>query len=242
MRGARRVDLEGARRHVTLELCEERERAEAEARDRVRRSVDAAVDDADRDVVLPEEGLIHKQMVSLNPNDNQAVRYLIGPESLRVGDNDGAIEAFQKSVHEEVGCAFGLALAKLRAEGPSADIGEALLIGFAANRYVTPMLLGESWERLDAFHRTSMAEPEWARDVIAAQADLWQTVPRGVELLRFWSAAPPVATWRRKLDEIMLRLKDLAPSSERSALVSHWSARRSEGTIRELVQTVRTAS
>ncbi len=185
---------------------------------------------------------IHKQMVSLNPNDNQGVRYLIGPESLRVGDNDGAIEAFQKSVHEEVGCAFGLALAKLRAEGPSADIGEALLIGFAANRYVAPMLLGESWERLDAFHGTSMAEPEWAHDVIDAQADLWQTVPRGAELLRFWWAARPVATWRRKLDEIMLRLKDLAPSSERSALVSDWNDRRSEETIRELVQTVRTAS
>ena len=61
-------------------------------------------------------------------------------------------------------------------------------------------------------------------------------------LLRFWWAAPTVATWRRKLDEIMLRLKDLAPSSERSALVSDWSDRRSEGTIRELVRTVRTAS
>ncbi len=86
----------------------------------------------------------------------------------------------------EVGCAFGLALAKHRAQGPAADIGEALLIGFAANRYVAPMLLGESWERLDAFHGTNMAEPEWAHDVIVAQADLWQTVPRGAALLRFW--------------------------------------------------------
>jgi tetratricopeptide (TPR) repeat protein len=185
---------------------------------------------------------IHKQMLKLNPNDNQGVRYLIGPECLRGGDDDGAIEAFQKSLHEEVGCAFGLALAKLRAHGSSAEIGEALLTGFAANRYVAPMLLGETWERLDAFHGTSMAEPEWAHDVIVAQADLWQAVARGAELLRFWWAAPPVATWRRKLDEIMLRLKDLAPSNERSALVSDWSALRSEETVRELVRTVRTAS
>ena len=104
------------------------------------------------------------------------------------------------------------------------------------------MLLGETWERLDACHGTNMAEPEWAHDVITAQADLWQTVARGAELLRFWWAAPPVATWRRKLDEIMLRLKDLAPSNERSALVSDWSALRSEETVRERVRTVRTAS
>jgi hypothetical protein len=141
-----------------------------------------------------------------------------------------------------VGCAFGLALAMLRAEGPSAGIGEALVTGFAANRYVAPMLLGESWERLDAFHGTNMAEPEWAHDVIAAQADLWQAVAHGAEMLRFWWMAPPIATWRRKLDEVMVRLRDLSASSERSALVSEWTSLRSEAAIRDLVRTVRTAS
>jgi tetratricopeptide (TPR) repeat protein len=185
---------------------------------------------------------IHKQMLKLNPNDNQGVRWLIGPECLRVGDNEGAIKAFEKCLHEEVGCAFGLALAKLRAQGPSAEIGEALVTGFAANRYVTPMLLGETWERLDAFHGTNMAEPEWAHDVIVAQADLWHAVPRGADLLRFWWMATPVASWRRKLDEIMVRLKDLPGSNVRSAVVSEWSDLRSEETIRELVRNVRTAS
>jgi len=185
---------------------------------------------------------IHKQMLRLNPNDNQGVRYLIGTEHLRVGDNDGAVKAFEKCLHEEVGCAFGLALARLRAGAPSAEIGEALVIGFGSNRYVAPMLLGEPWERLDAFHGTNMAEPEWAHDVVVAQADLWQAVPRGAELLRFWWMAPRIATWRRKLDEIMVRLKDLPVSNERSALVSDGFALRSEEAIRELVRTVRTAS
>ena len=182
---------------------------------------------------------IHKQMLLLNPNDNQGVRYLIGIECLRVGDNAGAIDAFQKYLHEEVGCAFGLALANLHAHGHSADIGEPLLTGFGANRYVAPMLLGEPWERLDAFHGSNMAEPDWAHDVIAAQADLWHAVPRGAELLRFWWDAPQIATWRRRLDEIMLRLRNLAPSSERTALASEWSALRSEETVRKLVRAVR---
>lgn len=84
----------------------------------------------------------------------------------------GAIKAFAKCAGEEVGCAFGLALARLRAFGPSADVGEPLLLGFAANRYVAPMLLGERWERLDAFRgeggpsqmafqATSLASEAW---------------------------------------------------------------------------------
>lgn len=190
----------------------------------------------------PEALAIHQQMLKLNPDDNQGVRYLIGPECVRVGDNEGAIQAFEKCLHEEVGCAFGLALAKLRAHGRSAEIGEALVTGFAANRYVAPMLLGETWERLDAFHGTNMAEPEWAHDVIVAQADLWHAVPRGAEHLRFWWMATSVANWRRKLDEIMLRLKALPASSERSGVVSEWSDLRSEETIRKLVRTVRAAS
>jgi hypothetical protein len=48
--------------------------------------------------------------------------------------------------------------------------------------------------------------------------------------------------WRHKLDEIMLRLKDLAPSSERSALVSEWSDLRSEETVQTLVRALRSAS
>lgn len=135
------------------------------------------------------EALSHERLLKLNPNDNQGVRWLIGADCLRVGDNDRAIKAFQECSHEEVGCAFGLALAKLRALGPSADVGEALLNGFAANRYVALMLLGESRERLDAFHGANMAEPEWACDVVAAQADLWHALTRGADVLRSWWAA-----------------------------------------------------
>jgi hypothetical protein len=40
----------------------------------------------------------------------------------------------------------------------------------------------------------------------------------------------------------MLLLKDLAPSHERSALVSEWRDLRSEETIRELVRRVQAAS
>jgi hypothetical protein len=190
----------------------------------------------------PEALAIHQRILDLNPDDNQGVRYLVGVEHLWVGDNQGAIEAFEKCLGEEVGCAFGLALARLRAFGPSADVGQPLLAGFAANRYVAPMLLGERWERLDAFHGTSMAEPEWADDVVKAQADLWHAIPRGADVLRFWWSAPVVATWRTKLDDKMVKLKELPVSSERNAVISEALALRSEQTVRSLVRTVLSAS
>lgn len=190
----------------------------------------------------PEALAIHQRMLEINPNDNQGVRYLIGVEHLQVGDNQGAIEAFEKCIGEEVGCAFGLALARLRAFGSSADVGVPLLKGFAANRYVAPLLLGERWERLDAFHHTSMAEPEWAADVVKAQANLWHAVPRGAEVLRFWWGAPVVATWRRRLDDNMVKLKALPISDERDAVVSDGAALRSEETVRSLARSVLSSS
>lgn len=190
----------------------------------------------------PEALAIHQRLLTLNPNDNQGVRYLIGIEHLQVGDNHGAIKVFEKCFGEEVGCAFGLALARLRAFGPSADVGEALLFGFAENRYVAPMLLGERWERLDAFHGTNMAEPEWADDVVKAQVDLWHAVPRGAEILRFWWSSPAVASWRKMLDDNMVKLKSLPVSDERNTVVAEGSALRSEQAVRDLARKVRSAS
>jgi hypothetical protein len=181
-------------------------------------------------------------MLKLNPDDDQGVRYLIGIECLHAGDDEGAIDAFRSRASDEVGCAFGLALAKLRVHGPSAEIGQALLTGFAANRYVAPILLGESLARLDGFHGTNMAEPEWAQDVVDAQAELWHAIPEGANQLRFWWMAPPVASWRRKLDAIMVSLKDLPASNERSAVVSEGRSLRSADTVRDLVRAVRRLS
>ncbi len=180
---------------------------------------------------------LHEELLRLNPDDNQGVRFLVGLEYLRVGDAKAALTHLLRTSGEEPGCTFGLALATLMSNGSNADVGEVLLTGFASNRYVAPMLLGEKWQRLDGFHGTSMAEPEWAKDVIDGQADLWQDVPRGAEVLRFWWLAPPVAAWRRQLDQVTVGLKNV-PSDERSALVSQSIALRSSATTKALIRTV----
>lgn len=185
---------------------------------------------------------IQERLLQINPDDDQGVRWLIGLSHLRAGDAPSAIAAFERTFTEEAGCAFGLALARLVVDGPAAEVGEPLLHGFAHNRYVAPMLLGSAWTRLDGFHGTNMAEPQWASDVVAAQADLWHRISRGAEVLRFWWCAGPVVAWRHELDEVMVELEELAASDERSALAARGSALRSEDAIAELLGTVAAAS
>jgi tetratricopeptide (TPR) repeat protein len=185
---------------------------------------------------------VHQRLLRLNPDDNQGVRYLVGVDLLRVGDDTAAGKAFRKCLGEEVGCAFGLALAELRLHGRTADVGEALLTGFALNRYVAPMLLGVPWRRLDGWHGTNMAEPEWANEVVTAQAELWQAFPGAAEVLRSWWNAAPVVTWRAQLDDVMVRLQGLDVGQERSTLVSQGSRLRSRDHVKSIVRSVHAAS
>jgi tetratricopeptide (TPR) repeat protein len=194
-------------------------------------------------LVLRDKGLfreaidIHERMLRLNPNDNQGVRWLLGGEYLRIGDLTRAIHAYESAL-DEPGCCFGLALARLQQGRPSAEVGEALLQGMAINRYIAPILLDEPWQRLDGFHGSSLAEPEWASDHVRNERDVWQRVPRSAEVLRFWWMAAPVRAWRKADDDITIALKSIAPSQERTVLVSRRFELRSLETTRELVRTV----
>lgn len=181
---------------------------------------------------------IYHLLLSVTPNDNLGVRWLIGLAYLHVGDDVGAVEAFEKCLYEEVGCAFGLALARLRVHEPSLNVGEALLVGIAANRYVAPMILEEDWKPLDAFDRTGMGDTMWATGAFGAQAELWRATPHGIETLRFWWTAPPVSKWRQELDEVRVRLKDLPFSDERQALLDELNALESDETMQAIAREV----
>ena len=185
---------------------------------------------------------IHRELLLLNPGDHQGVRYLLGEELLRVGDYQGAIQAYRATCGEEPGSAFGLALASVLAFGRKADVGETLLLGFAANRYMAPLLLGETWDRLDAWVGTSMAEPEWALCIVQDQADLWHRAPGAIDVLRWWWSAAPVRAWRAKLDQTAVKLRGLRASPERTALAERALALRYPETVRQLIRTVQTLS
>jgi len=177
---------------------------------------------------------IHKKMFELNPNDNQGVRYLLGEEYHRLDDLDAAVIAY-RNARDEPSCCFGLALALIQFEADETEIGRAFLHGFALNRYVAPMLLGEPWQRLDSWHPTNMAEPEWAAEYVKEAGDLWRKIKPSADALRWWWNGEPVKEWLSRIDEFSSRLKVLPVSDERSDVVEKISYLESDDHIGKVV-------
>lgn len=184
---------------------------------------------------------LHEKLIRMNPNDNQGARFLVGEEYHRIGDARRAIAAYRKGL-DDPGCAFGLALVLLDSRASASEVGAALLQGFASNRYLAPMLLGERWELLEAFHGSNVAEPEWAADLVNEVRDLWARVPRSAETLRFWWRAGPVQSWRREMDELMVALKEAPVGAERSRIVERLYSLRDTDVIARVVATALAAS
>lgn len=162
---------------------------------------------------------IHEQMLRWNPNDNQGVRFLLGEEYHRLGNHKKALAAYKKC-EDDVSTLFGMGMLLLEL-GRVEEGDRALLKGIAENRYLVPMLLGDKWARLDAWHGSSLAEPEHAADVADLTGDLWRISDDGLDHLADLWHSPAVQNWRNKLDDIMVALRD-APGStpNRSALLT----------------------
>jgi hypothetical protein len=185
---------------------------------------------------------IHERMLQLNPNDNQGVRVLLGEELYRLGEVSKAVALWKKNT-EDPCCCFDLALVAHEQQRPAEDIGAAMLLAFGSNRYIAPMLLGEPWERLDAWHGTNMAEPEWAGDYVESHRDLWRRVNGSAAALRWWWKAPIVRSWEDQLEDLMIKLKSAPPlSQERLSLLARERELKSEEYLRVLAKRVTSAS
>jgi tetratricopeptide (TPR) repeat protein len=181
---------------------------------------------------------IHEQMLRWNPNDNQGVRFLLGEEYHRLGNHKKALAAYKKC-EDDVSTLFGMGMLLLEL-GRVEEGDRALLKGIAENRYLVPILLGDNWARLDAWHGSNLAEPEHAADVAELTGDLWRISDDGFDHLADLWHAPSVQNWRNKLDDIMVALRD-APGStpNRSALLSRRYSLVSDEEIERVRQAVR---
>lgn len=93
----------------------------------------------------PDEAVAHYQeMLRLNPNDNQGIRYLLIDALLELGREEDA-EALLKRYEEDASAhwAWSAALLAFRRTGNSASANEALARAVEANGHVAAYLLGK---------------------------------------------------------------------------------------------------
>lgn len=185
-----------------------------------------------------EEALaLHEELLSLNPGDNQGIRFLVGGNYHRLGRLDEAIAAYESSGLDEPNCCYGLALA-LHEAGRAEEAGRALLRAFVGNRYVASMLLVEQWERIPASHFISWREPEAAADYVELNADLWRDSPGSVELVRRYWRSDAVKSWLDKGRELMIEVEGESLGDRRSTLLAMLRAVEGEESIHAIAQTV----
>lgn len=158
-------------------------------------------------------GAVHefREMLKRNPNDNQGVRYLIGPLCHAAGNLRQAIPAYRRAAakgdytgdpHNE----FNYALALFE----TAQYEEAALrirYGTFRNLHIPEVLLGLEVSPLDIWYGSNLAEPGYAVEYEEEYGPLWAGKTQAVSFLKAIYYHPAVRrevaeylTLRRRLD------------------------------------------
>ena len=147
-----------------------------------------------------EESLTHYQdLLWLNPNDNQGVRYLLMPQLLKLGRDAEAARLLQEFKEEDsANWAYARALLAYRLSGKTPAAKRELRQAFRTNRYVPEVLIAK--KPLPLPDRYSHGSPEEA----FAYAEELQTAFSGTEGALDWLAAE-YKIWQK---ESTARLKE----------------------------------
>lgn len=154
--------------------------------------------------------------------DGAGKRYQIGPYYMLLGDNEGALAAFQwfeKEFSDDVGEPGHLLCWSLARHRAGNEIGAArkLRQTMLSNLYILPHLLGSPIARLDIWHGSSDAEPYYVEYIPEAYFRLW------TEADRKWAAglysSPGFTSVRARYIKISRALGMTPPGPERRRLV-----------------------
>ena len=130
-----------------------------------------------------------EQLLTLNPIDNQGVRFLL-PLVYLLGENDAkalkSLSEYENNYPEdycEPALLFGKGIALWRSgdeEGAAKAYRDAML----KNLYIAPLLLDLPSPSLEIWHPNDRAEPGYAQDFMQSYATLWDRDPAALRSLR----------------------------------------------------------
>jgi hypothetical protein len=155
-------------------------------------------------------------------DDSAGKRYQIGPHYMLLGDNDGALAAFQwfeKEFPDDVGVPDHFLCWSLALYRAGNEIGAAkkLRQTMFSNLYLVPCLLGSPIAALDIWHGSSDAEPYYAEHIHEPYLQIWS------EEEKAWAQGlyegPGFRSARERFIEISRALATTRPGPERSRLV-----------------------
>ena len=131
---------------------------------------------------LEEAKDIFLKMLKLNINDNQGVRYLIGPIYHQMGNLDKAINWYVQNLDDPDNLYnYGLALIQ---QNELEVAAKTLISAIFENPYIAPMLLKDKLPESDWWHGSNLAEPPYAEDYISEYGNWWQKEEFALRLLR----------------------------------------------------------
>lgn len=133
-----------------------------------------------------DEAMTHyRELLRLNPNDNQGARYAFLNTLLLTGHDDEAGLLLQQYGDEPTALwQYGWALWAFRREGDGPASRQRLRAGFRANRHVPEYLTGDEEWTDPLPHSYTMGSREEAVVLIDELGDAWESTPGALEWLR----------------------------------------------------------
>jgi tetratricopeptide (TPR) repeat protein len=130
----------------------------------------------------------YREMLKLNPNDNQGIRYLLAAALMKKGDLVGLGKLFKK--HKDDGSAewlYSRALLAFREGGASAEAQALATEAMVSNRHVPAVLAGAAKPKKRDDGYITMGGEDEAAYYVEQWGDAWRATPGAV--LWLWATA-----------------------------------------------------
>ncbi|MDE0242652.1 MAG: tetratricopeptide repeat protein [bacterium] len=136
-----------------------------------------------------------EKMLMWNPEDHQGVRFVIGSEYMREGEDEKAMSYFESGMGYPPYC-YERALLLLR-QGRFVESATSLRLGFVANGYIAEALCGNPRPLpVGIWHGNSWSGPDVAIDYASDLGKLWHQSRNAVAFLRWLHTHPKVMAER----------------------------------------------
>lgn len=122
-----------------------------------------------------------KEMLKLNPNDNQGVRYILAPLLLAEKKYDDFYKLHNKYDEESTSWLYNYALFTYATEGPNQNANKSLLKAYKSNKHIIKFLTGEKEFKSHYYNYYSPGDLSEAEFYITGSIIAWVSHPDSVD-------------------------------------------------------------